>query len=58
MTYALGRAVEYHDMPSVRAIMRDAEDTDHAFTDLVLGIVQSPQFTQRVKSEAAATAAL
>jgi hypothetical protein len=60
MTYALGRGVEYHDMPSVRAIMRNAESTDHSFTSLVLGIVQSPQFTQRIKSEeaAASTAAL
>jgi hypothetical protein len=59
MTYALGRGVEYHDMPSVRAIMRDAEATDHSFNALVLGIVQSPQFTQRIKSEgAASTAAL
>ena len=57
LTYALGRAVEYHDMPSVRAIMRGAESTDHAFTALVLGIVQSPQFTQRIKSEPAATTA-
>jgi mono/diheme cytochrome c family protein len=51
MTYALGRAVEYHDMPSVRAIMRDAEATNHSFTELVLGVVQSPQFTQRIKSD-------
>ncbi len=59
LTYALGRGVEYHDMPTVRSIMRDAEDTDHSFTSLVLGIVQSPQFTQRIKSEApASTAAL
>lgn len=51
MTYALGRAVEYHDMPNVRAILRDAEATDHSFTGLVLGIVQSPQFTQRIKAD-------
>jgi hypothetical protein len=57
MTYALGRAVEYHDMPTVRTIMRDAEKNDHAFNSLILGIVQSPQFTQRVKSEAPATTA-
>ncbi|MGV3591710.1 MAG: DUF1592 domain-containing protein [Gammaproteobacteria bacterium] len=59
LTYALGRAVEYHDMPTVRAIMREAEANGHAFNALVLGIVQSPQFTMRVKSEAPAnTAAL
>jgi hypothetical protein len=57
LTYALGRAVEYHDMPSVRTIMRDAEGSNHSFNALVLGIVQSPQFTQRIKTETAAVAA-
>ncbi|MDY6984245.1 MAG: DUF1592 domain-containing protein, partial [Pseudomonadota bacterium] len=56
-TYALGRGVEYHDMPTVRGIMREAEKNDHAFNTLVLGIVQSPQFTQRVKSETPANTA-
>jgi hypothetical protein len=56
MTYALGRGVEYHDMPSVRTIMRGAESSDHSFTALVLGIVQSPQFTQRIKSDTNAVA--
>ena len=26
MTYALGRGVEYYDMPTIRAIVRDAGD--------------------------------
>jgi hypothetical protein len=50
LTYALGRGLEYHDMPSVRAIIRNATDEDFRFTALIEGIVQSPQFTQRVKS--------
>jgi len=60
LTYALGRAVEYHDMPTVRSIMRESAKTDHSFTGLVMGIVESPQFTQRIKSDdsAATTAAL
>jgi hypothetical protein len=58
MTYALGRALEYHDMPTVRSIMRESADSDYRFTDLVTGIVLSPQFNMRVKAEAAATAAL
>jgi len=59
LTYALGRAVEYHDMPTVRSIMREAAATEHSFSALVMGIVQSPQFTQRIKSDDnAATAAL
>ena len=57
-TYALGRGLEYHDMPMVRSIIKDAASTNFRFTTLVLGIVQSPQFTQRIKShDPVATAA-
>jgi len=49
MIYALGRPVEYHDMPTVRSIMRNAASDDNRFSALVEGIVQSPQFTRRVK---------
>jgi hypothetical protein len=58
MTYALGRALEYHDMPTVRSILRESAGSDYRFTDLVTGIVLSPQFNMRVKADAAATAAL
>ncbi len=50
MIYALGRPVEYHDMPTVRAILRNSARDDYRFSSLVEGIVQSPQFTRRVKS--------
>jgi hypothetical protein len=56
MIYALGRPVEHHDMPTVRAILRSAEKADYRFTALVEGIVQSKQFTQRVKSGGSTTA--
>ena len=56
MIYALGRPLQYHDMPSVRAIMRTAATSDYRFATLVSGIVQSPQFTRRVKSGGPATA--
>jgi hypothetical protein len=49
MTYALGRSVEYFDMPSVRKIVRDAAKDNYKFSSVVLGIVKSPNFqTQRV----------
>jgi mono/diheme cytochrome c family protein len=50
MTYALGRGVEYTDMPTVRAIARDAEKADNRFSAIVLGVVRSAQFQNRVKS--------
>jgi len=44
MTYALGRGVEYRDMPVVRAIVREAARNDYRFSSLVLGIVTSAPF--------------
>jgi hypothetical protein len=49
MTYALGRGVAAHDMPTVRAIIRDAARRDYRFSAIVLGIVNSTPFTMRVK---------
>jgi hypothetical protein len=50
LTYALGRGVEYHDMPLVRQVVRDAEPTHYSLSSLVLGIVKSPQFQMNMKS--------
>ena len=50
MTFALGRGVAASDMPSVRAIIRDAASRDYRFSSLVLGIVKSPSFTMRIKA--------
>ena len=44
MTYALGRRVEYFDMPSVRKIVRDAKSDNYKFSSIVLGIVKAPAF--------------
>jgi hypothetical protein len=44
MTYALGRRVEYYDMPTVRAIVRDARSRNLRLSAFVLGIVNSPAF--------------
>jgi hypothetical protein len=50
MTYALGRGVDYRDMPAVRAVVRDAARNDYRFSSLVLGIVHSVPFQMRVKN--------
>ena len=47
LTYSLGRAVEHHDMPAVRAIERDAADDGYRFSSLILGIVRSTPFQMR-----------
>jgi hypothetical protein len=56
MTYALGRGVAADDMPSVRAIIRDASSHDNRFSTLVLGIVKSAPFTMRIKASTSAEA--
>ncbi len=50
MTYALGRGVEYYDMPVLRSIVRDAAKDNNRFSAIVLGIVKSPQFQMRMKA--------
>ena len=48
LTYALGRGLDYHDMPAVRAIVRDASRTDYRFSSLILGVVHSAPFRMRI----------
>ena len=44
MTYALGRRLEYYDMPTVRKIVRTAAADHYRFSSLVMGIVSSDPF--------------
>ena len=48
LTYALGRGVDYLDAPTVRRIVRDAARDDYRWSSLVLGIVRSAPFQQRI----------
>ncbi len=54
MTYALGRAVDYHDMPAVRAIVRQAQHEDLKFSALIQGVAQSVPFRYRAKPQPSA----
>jgi mono/diheme cytochrome c family protein len=49
LTYALGRAVDYNDMPTVRTIVRDASKNGDRFSSLVLGIAKSAPFQTKMK---------
>jgi hypothetical protein len=44
MIYALGRGVEYYDMPAVRGIVRDAAREDYRFSAILAGIARSEPF--------------
>jgi hypothetical protein len=48
LTYALGRGVEYRDMPLVRAIARDTLKNEGRFSAMVLGIVNSAPFQTNI----------
>ena len=47
LTYALGRGLDYRDMPTVRAIVRDAARQDYRFSSIILGVVHSVPFQMR-----------
>jgi hypothetical protein len=48
LTYALGRTVDYKDMPAVRKIVREAAKKDYRFSELVWQVVASDPFRMRV----------
>jgi hypothetical protein len=50
LTYALGRGVEYQDMPLVRSIVRDGAASKYRFSSIVLAIVKSPAFQMNMKT--------
>ncbi len=53
MTYALGRTLDYRDMPRVRGIVQASARDNYRFASIVLGIVTSPQFLMRTAPPAA-----
>jgi mono/diheme cytochrome c family protein len=49
--YALGRSVDYRDMPQIRAVVRNAKGANYRMSSLILGIVKSPAFTMSLNDE-------
>jgi mono/diheme cytochrome c family protein len=47
MTYALGRSLDYRDMPTVRRIVRQAAADEYRFKSIVLGVISSDAFRKR-----------
>ncbi|HUK33111.1 MAG TPA: DUF1592 domain-containing protein [Vicinamibacterales bacterium] len=47
LTYALGRSLDYHDMPTVRRIVRQSAKDDYRFKSIVLGVVSSDAFRKK-----------
>ena len=55
LTYALGRGVEYYDMPTVRSIVRAAAQDDYRFNSLLLAVVKSDPFQMNMQAGNAAS---
>jgi hypothetical protein len=53
LTYALGRGVEYPDMPVVRSIVRESAPGNYRLSSLVVGIVKSAPFQMNVRVDEA-----
>jgi hypothetical protein len=58
MTYALGRTIDYRDMPTVRSIVNNAADHNYNVSELILGVVRSPAFNQRARTQESARVAV
>ena len=51
MTYALGRGLQYYDMPAVREVVRNAARQDYRFSAIMSGIVSSAPFQMRAAGD-------
>ena len=47
MVYAIGRRIEFYDMPSIREITRSAAEEDYSVAAFVMGVVRSPAFQMK-----------
>ncbi len=47
MAYAIGRRVEYYDMPVVRDIVREAEADNYPIQSLIMGVIMSDAFRMK-----------
>ena len=48
LTYALGRGVDYRDMPAIRSIVHDAARDNFRFSAVVMRIIRSTPFQMRM----------
>jgi len=51
LTYALGRGLEYYDMPVARSIAHESARSNYRFSTIVMGIVKSTPFQMKMATE-------
>jgi hypothetical protein len=47
LAYAIGRRVEYSDMPTVRAIVKNAEANNLKMSAFIMGVIKSDPFQMK-----------
>jgi hypothetical protein len=52
LSYAIGRVVDYHDLPAVRQIARESASQNNRWSSLVLAIVKSTPFSMGIVQNA------
>ena len=52
LSYALGRSLEYYDLPTVRKIVRESKAENYRWSSLVEGIIKSPAFAMGIVPKA------
>jgi len=55
LAYAIGRGLDYRDLPAVRGIARDAAPADYSWSSVITGIVRSAPFSMAVGGQEAQT---
>lgn len=58
LAYALGRVIDYRDMPAARAVQREAARNGYRFSSFILAIAKSPAFRMRSVEEGSHIAAI
>ena len=48
LAYAIGRGLDYRDLPVVRGIVRDAAAADYSWSSIITGLVKSTSFSMGV----------
>lgn len=47
MAYAIGRRIEYYDMPAIRHIVENAAEDDYPMQNLIMGVIMSDAFRMK-----------
>jgi len=53
LTFALGRGLEYYDMPAVRTVLRDSAKQEYRWSSVIMNVVKSVPFQMRTATETA-----